>query len=342
MSADVFEQIRSNLLEKRANLTEWLQASPAGERELRLGIAGEQAVHTHLAAIEQSLENAACGELGCCQVCHEVVDTRLLQMDYTSCICLEHFSEEEARSLEQELELAQTVQKSLLPQHGPDTPYLEAAAFSRPAQVIGGDYFDFFQFGDGSQGLAIADVAGHGISAALHMASVQALLRTLIPTSSRPEEVVNHIHRLLIHNIRFSNFVTIFLAKYDPASHLLHYANAGHNPPLLVGVDKGRFSLEWLRPTGAAVGLLEESLQMERSIPTHSGDFLVMYTDGVTEAMNTAGDQFGYQRLAETVSRGVKGSAGEMVQSICQELVDFSGLEPLADDATILVCRLMG
>ncbi len=110
---------------------------------------------------------------------------------------------------------------------------MELAAFSKPAQMVGGDYFDFFQFRRRRrQGLAIADVAGHGISASLHMASIQTLLRTLIPSSNSPQEVVEHLHRLLVHNMRFDNFVTLFLASYNPETQTLIYSNAGQNPPL--------------------------------------------------------------------------------------------------------------
>ena len=188
-------------------------------------------MHEHLEHVEKCLEKVECGELGVCEVCHEGVDTSLLEMDYTAQVCLEHLSREEISKLELELELAQNVQRSLLPQQLPDSAYLEFSAFSRPAQLIGGDYFDFFQFADGGQGLTIADVAGHGVSAALHMASIQALLRTLIPANSSPLDVLSHIQRLLIHNVNFSNFVTIFLASFDHTTHTLKYTNAGHTPP---------------------------------------------------------------------------------------------------------------
>jgi sigma-B regulation protein RsbU (phosphoserine phosphatase) len=262
-------------------------------------------------------------------------------MDYTSSVCLDHFSQAEKHSLEMELELAQTVQRSLLPQQIPETPDLEIAAFSRPAQLIGGDYFDFIPFSDGAQGLAIADVAGHGVSAALHMASIQALLRTLIPISSSPAEVSEHVQRLLIHNVRFSNFVTLFLAAYDPVTHGLKYSNAGHNPPLLLsGEGNGRASQQWLRPTGAAIGLVEGMTFGEQSLQVQPGDVLILYTDGVTEAMRPDGEQFGYERLAQAASRWANGSSWELVQGIRQELLDFTRQEAQADDVTLIVCRI--
>jgi hypothetical protein len=146
-----------------------------------LGPSTEQSVRTRLDVIDDTISKADSKTLGKCEVCHEDVEPELLEVDYTARVCLEHLSKEERRNLQNELELAQDVQKMLLPQEVPNIPGLEIAAFSRPAQIVGGDYFDFIDFSNGLHGLAIADVAGHGVSASLHMASIQALLRTLVP-----------------------------------------------------------------------------------------------------------------------------------------------------------------
>jgi sigma-B regulation protein RsbU (phosphoserine phosphatase) len=343
MDAELAEQIRASLIEKRTNMKEWLEKTQASEKQLQLGPADEQAVQAHLEVIDRSLEKADSQELGICTVCHSDVDPGLLEMDYTASVCLEHFSTEEKRTLEQELELAQAVQRSLLPQELPDTPYLEIAAFSRPAQLVGGDYFDFFQFRDGAQGLAIADVAGHGISASLHMASIQTLLRTLIPSSDSPQEVVEHVHRLLIHNIRFANFVTLFLASYNPETKTLIYCNAGHNPPLLLRQDKNQGdSACWLWPTGPAVGLIEQPPLHQASIDLLPGDILVLYTDGVTEAMNSANELFGPERLEQAVRRWSGRPVKEIIQGIRQEVTEYTHKEFQEDDITILVCRVLG
>jgi sigma-B regulation protein RsbU (phosphoserine phosphatase) len=340
MYAAFLDQLRTNLNDKKTNLTEWIETSKPYQKETNLGLASGEAVESHLETIETSLDLCCQEEIGVCTVCHDHVDTRLLEMDYTAHVCLDHFSREERGRLEQELELAQVVQKSLLPQSIPDSKNREISAFSRPAQVIGGDYFDFFAWGDGSQGLAIADVAGHGISAALHMASIQALLRTLVPTSSSPVEVVRHIQRLLIHNVNFSNFVTIFLAAYDPTTHTIKYCNAGHNPPLLFRRNGDRVAyLKWLNPTGAAIGLIEDLVLNESTVQVQPDDFLVLYTDGLTEASDRTGEQFGPERLSESVQRWANGSSAGLVQHIRQDLLEFTPAELLDDDTTILACR---
>lgn len=340
MEANVFERIRESLLEKRRNLTEWLSKTPVPERQLRLGPASEGAVYAHLQVIDTSLTRAADQSLGVCQVCHEQVDTALLEMDYTACICLDHFSEQEKRELESELELSQTVQRALLPQEIPNIPGVQLAAFSRPAQILGGDYFDFVRFRDGAYGLAIADVAGHGISASLLMASVQTALRSLAPVSDLPAEVLGHINRIFVHNIHFNTFVTLFLARFEPATRRLTYCNAGHNPPLVFRPKpNGRETLNWLRPTGAAIGLVDEPQFRSETVTLAPGDTLLLYTDGVTESRGPQQEQFGEHRLAQLVQGAAGVSASELVGALRQALQEFTRGQPLADDTTIVVCR---
>ena len=229
----------------------------------------------------------------------------------------------------------------LLPQEVPNIPGLEIAAFSRPAQIVGGDYFDFIDFSNGFHGLAIADVAGHGVSASLHMASMQALLRTLVPVNKSPAEVMRQVHKLFIHNIRFETFVTFFIGAFDSSTNKLTYCNAGHLPPLVFRQTKNKEeSVVMLRPTGAAIGLVEEAIFGEKTIDLQEGDLLVLYTDGVTEAMNTDNQEFGRERL-ETLIQQVEGlQVKEVIQKIRLSLEEFSEGKPLADDTTIVVSRI--
>jgi sigma-B regulation protein RsbU (phosphoserine phosphatase) len=337
--AHVLAQIRQTVLEKRERLADWLRAAPPEEQEMRLGPATSDAVRSHLRVLDETLHKAEAGSLGDCEVCHTPVESELLEMDYTSAVCLTHFSEQELRRLEFELELAQSVQRSLLPAKPPELPALEIAGFSRPAQLVGGDYFDFFQFADGAHGLAIADVSGHGISAGLHMAGMQALLRTLIPTNRSPAEVLAQLDRLIIHNLRFSAFVSLFLAAFDAETSALRYASAGHNPPLLL---RSGDAPGWLAPTGPALGLIEGSAFTEETLPLAPGDRLLLYTDGVTEAVNADGKQFGGKRLAAALENGGEASAREMLQLVRDALAAFTTEEALADDVTMVALRVRG
>jgi len=341
MEALLLERMREGLLQKQDSLTEWLQATPLGKKKVLLGPSTEQSVHARLDVIDDAISKADSRTLGKCEVCHEDVEPELLEVDYTARVCLEHLSDEERRNLENELELAQDVQKMLLPQEVPNIPGLEIAAFSRPAQIVGGDYFDFVDFSNGLHGLAIADVAGHGVSASLHMASVQALLRTLVPINKSPAEVMRQVHKLFIHNIRFETFVTFFIGAFDSSTNKLTYCNAGHQPPLVFRQTRSKEeSVVMLRPTGAAIGLVEEAIFGEKTIDLQKGDLLVLYTDGVTEAMNTDNQEFGRERL-ETLIQQVEGlPVQEVIQKIRLSLEEFSEGKPLTDDTTIVISKI--
>jgi hypothetical protein len=126
-------------------------------------------------------------------------NSELLQMDYTSAVCLGHFSDEELRQLESELELSQVIQRGLLPQRVPSIEGMNLAAFNRPAQLVGGDYFDFVDFKDGKHGLVMADVSGHGVSAGMFMSSLQTAFHTLVPEADSPLDVLERINRLYYH-----------------------------------------------------------------------------------------------------------------------------------------------
>lgn len=341
MEAPVLERIRTGLAEKRVGLAEWLHMTPTDNKGVLLGPSTEQEVHAHLVVIDNAIEKAEEGSLGRCEVCQEYVEPELLEIDYTACVCITHFSDKEVRELETELELTQNVQRTLLPQEIPNIRSLEIAAFNRPAQIVGGDYFDFINFGRETHCLAIADVAGHGVSASLYMASIQAMLHSVGPENHSPAEVVKKIHKLLIHNIRFTTFVTFFIGVFDPTTKTFTYCNAGHNPPMVLRERKpGKESIVWLNPTGAAIGLLEEAEFGEKTFAFHEGDLLVMYTDGVTEAVNNQNEIFGNERLAAVSKKYHQCPPVEIIQGIRAGLDEFSGGKPFADDTTVVICKI--
>ena len=341
MQPAILEQVRASLLDKRAALSQWLARTPAPARAISLGPAGEAAVTEHLDSLEEYIAEADAGQLGLCTVCHDFVDSKRLVADYTAQVCLDHLSPEEASRLEQELEMAQVVQRALLPGDAPDLPGLQVAAFTRPAQIIGGDYFDFLSYQGEVVGWAVGDVAGHGVAASLHMAGLQALCRAIIPTSDGPAAAAQKIQRLFVHNSRYTTFVSLFLAAYAPSSRTLTYCNAGHNPPLLISGDgSSDATARWLQPTGAAIGLIEEGTYSEERLVLREGDLLVMYPDGVVEATNREGRPFEAARLAEVVAGVRRAPPGEVVRAITQAVEDFlAGGEP-ADDITLVVARV--
>jgi sigma-B regulation protein RsbU (phosphoserine phosphatase) len=341
MESLILERVRKGLSLKRDSLSAWLHATPTGKKEVLLGPASERSVQARLEVIDDALSKADSRMLGRCEICHGEVDPELLEVDYTASVCLEHLSQEDRRHLENDLELAQRVQKMLLPPEAPDIPGLEIAAYSRPAQYVGGDYFDFVDFSNGSHGLAIADVAGHGVSASLQMASIQALLRALVPVYTSPAEVMSQVHKLYIHNMRFDSFVTFFLGAFDSSTKTLAFCNAGHQPPLVLrnpGSSEGSVDMLW--PTGAAIGLIEEAEFGEKIVKLHEKDLLVMYTDGVTEAVNRQNHEFGRERLTALSWQLQRMPTKQGVQTMRQALGKFSEGQPFADDITMVLCRI--
>ncbi len=341
MGNSVFDRVRTSLVAQRQNLAAWLEGTPSQEKQLRLGPAGEGAVQAHLQVLDTALDKAADHTLGLCEVCQGYVEPSRLEMDYTACVCIDHLAAEERRRLESDLELSQKVQQALLPQQVPSIPGLELAAFSQPARIVGGDYFDFLRFRDNTHGLVIADVVDKGMAASLLMASLQASLRILVADSDSPAKVVERLNSLFIHNIHLTQFVTLFLGRYDPATRTLHYCNAGHNQPLLYRQAANEVPQAcWLQPTGAAIGLVEEAVFYDEAIALQPGDTLLLYTDGVTEARDLQGAEFRPQGLIDFMQQRTQSRAPELVRELRRTLQEFTGGQPLADDTTIVAGKL--
>lgn len=336
MAIDIYERIQAGLDAKLQNVTEFLETATETEKDICLG--DEHCVDTHLQVIETSLSKIEDNTLGICEICHESVDSELLQMDYTTTVCLGHYSEAELRQLESELELSQIVQRALLPQKMPIIEGLELAAFSRPSEIIGGDYFDFFKFRDGADGLVIADVSGHGVSAGMLMSSLQTALRTMAPDTDSPAEILERINRFYIHNINFTTFITVFLARYDPDSLTLTYVNAGHNPPAVY--RKGSADIDWLTRTAPAIGLAEDFYPRTETVTFSKGDSLLLYTDGVTEVFNIGVEQFGQQRLAELLLQNTDLAAPDILQAVLQGINVFGNNRSLVDDVTMIAMKI--
>ncbi|HEU0294986.1 MAG TPA: PP2C family protein-serine/threonine phosphatase [Anaerolineales bacterium] len=338
MKTKLYDEIQIKLKETRENLTDWVETTPEEKRHDQLGPEGEKALEEHLHVIDTSLEKIEEGTFGICKICHEPVDSELLQVDYTSAVCLGHFSDEEIRQLESELALSQVIQRGLLPQQVPEIDGLNIAAFSRPAQIVGGDYFDFVDFQDGKPGLVMADVSGHGVSAGMFMSSMQTAFHTLVPQSDSPVDVLERLNHLYIHNINFTTFVTIFFGKYDPSTRTLSYANAGHSSAYLYRVTTNQEI--WLRPTGPAIGISEGFTIRREDIRLEPGDILLLYTDGITEAADHQGDLWGEDNLADIIRQNPDSSAERLIQKILTALKTHTNGSALADDVTLMISRV--
>ena len=342
MEGNFRNRVQSSVQEKRHNLEIWIETASQTEKACCLENAGEQAVIEQLVVLNQTLDKAERGTLGVCTVCHGQVEESLLAIDYTASVCLDDLSDEQRRQLELELEFSSEIQRALLPQQAPDIPGLDIAAYSRPAQIVGGDYFDFFRFNEGTHGLVIADVSGHGFSSSLLMSSLQTALHTLVSDNNSLTEVIQRINQYYLHNVNLTTFITIFLAQYDPKQQVLTYCNAGHNPPILLQRrTNGNNSITLLRPTAAAVGLVDEYKVRSEQVTLQPDDILLLYTDGLTEATGASQEEFGLDRLTRLVVENAGLSAHDMVSLVRNEVDKFSAGRPPADDLTMVAGRVL-
>jgi sigma-B regulation protein RsbU (phosphoserine phosphatase) len=240
--------------------------------------------------------------------------------------------------LENEISIAREVQAQLFPQSLPSLPGLELAAICRPARVVSGDYYDFISLTPTRVGIALADISGKGIFAALLMASLQAALRSTatLDQGYSTAELVSRVNRHLFKNTSDDRYATFFYGVYDTAIHTLTYTNAGHLPPFLV--TDGR--LESLGEGGTVVGLFEDPLYTQESVKVVPGTLLVAFTDGLTEPENVYGEQFGVERLTGEVWRQRRLPAESLANSLISAAEQWSGAPEQADDMTVVVARL--
>ena len=338
MEATVLQRLKETIVLRAQNISNFLTSTPPETMKLRTGPADEKAIQEELVVLNDVLKKAENNTIGLCEVCNEYIETSRLEMDYKACVCLEHLSGEERTTLENDLELSAKVQQALLPHVLPKIHNVEIAAYSQPARIVGGDYFDFLRFKDGSHAIVIADVMGKGMPASMLMASLQASLRIIAPESAEPSEVVSRLNHLFCHNIRLTNFVTLFLAKYNEQTRSLTYCNAGHNPPIILKSDGAINSLE---PTGAAIGLIEQTVFEQRSVVAEVGDRILLYTDGVVESFDQQKKMFGQERLEEYLRLSSQKSAQQIIDGLKEVVQKFSGVHTPADDTTIIAMRVV-
>jgi phosphoserine phosphatase RsbU/P len=241
--------------------------------------------------------------------------------------------------LEIELELARRIQARLLPAAAPNVPGLDVAGLSESAREVGGDYYDHLDLGGGRVLLVIADVSGKGVPAALLMSGFRASLMSQDTTSDQPDVVARRVNDFLHRSVEPGRFVTAFFGFLDAESGRLVYANAGHNPPILLRADG---TVEWLREGGLILGFLPDPPFASGETTLARGDLLVLYTDGVTEGADAAHQQFGEERLVASVRTAGATSSGELARRIVREVRAFEGASGAADDITVLVARRSG
>jgi serine phosphatase RsbU (regulator of sigma subunit) len=236
-----------------------------------------------------------------------------------------------------EIEIAWEIQRSFLPKAPPDLPGVGFSARMEPAQVVGGDFYDFIPLAGGRWGLVIADVTGKGVPAALFMAIARSLVRVYSTVHESPADLVGAVNEFVSRDNSTATFVTLFLAVLNPAAGTLTYVNAGHDPPLFL--PRGEKVPRLLKATGTPLGVLDGTVYEEKKIQVGTGDLLLLYTDGVTEAMNSTQELFGRQRLEKLVSESGGAGAAYVLERIEDEVRSFVAGEPQADDLTLVVAK---
>ena len=254
----------------------------------------------------------------------------------------------EKKRLEEELRIAREIQMSLLPQGPLVMPGLSLTALCVPAREVGGDYYDFFPMANHRLGVLIADVSGKGTYAALYMAELKGLVLSLSQIHSSPRDLLIAANRIIANNLDARSFITMTYAVIDLDAARMTYARAGHTPMMYLpgpSYGQGR-AVQVLAPDGLVLGLkidngeMFEQLLVEESIPMHAGDLYVLFTDGITEAMNAADDCFGESRLAQIVATHAALPSDQLRERVLREIEAFVGGAPQHDDMTMILLKV--
>jgi sigma-B regulation protein RsbU (phosphoserine phosphatase) len=247
---------------------------------------------------------------------------------------------EKAR-MEQEMRIAAEIQQALLPKTGRVGSYFTAAAASLPCRSIGGDFYDYVDLPDGALGFALGDVAGKGPPAALLSAMMQGMFAAQAASSDSPSQTISRVNLALYRRGIESRFVTLMYGALRPDGRLT-YCNAGHNPPLVIGCRGGTTSIRRLDQGGPIVGLFENAMFDEETVTLAPGDWLIVFSDGVSEAMSATGDEYGDDRIVQCVEANASLEPRQLLEAIFADVKGFARGAAQSDDITAMVLRYGG
>jgi sigma-B regulation protein RsbU (phosphoserine phosphatase) len=240
----------------------------------------------------------------------------------------------EKAKMEQEMRIAAEIQQALLPKAGHSGAFFRTAASSLPCRSIGGDFYDYVDLPTGAFGFALGDVAGKGPPAALLSAMMQGIFAAQAAASDTPSQTIARVNLALYKRGIESRFVTLMYGSLEPNGRLT-YCNAGHNPPLVVGSG----GVRRLEVGGPIVGLFEGAVYQEETITLAPGDILLVFSDGVSEAMSATGDEYGEERIIAMAHRNPGASPADMLQAMFADVRAFTKGAPQSDDITALILR---
>jgi serine phosphatase RsbU (regulator of sigma subunit) len=245
------------------------------------------------------------------------------------------------KALQTDLEGAKDVQRAFFPPPTLSIPCLSCEAFYRPAHDIGGDYYDFLSLQGARWGIAIGDVSGKGIGAALLMASLQGSLRAqALHPHSDLSTLIADVNQLVYSSSPTHFFASLFYAEYQPTTRMLRYVNAGHNPPIVLRQHDGRCEIFHLNPLSMPVGISADAQFKTATFQLHIGDVLIAYTDGITEVQDRQGELWGQGRFERLLSSCGCGQPKELMDRILGEVSGYAGGQPQRDDMTLVVMKV--
>jgi sigma-B regulation protein RsbU (phosphoserine phosphatase) len=247
----------------------------------------------------------------------------------------------EKKRLDHDLEIARDIQRILLPAEAPIINGFEIAGTNLPAKQVSGDYFDYIRVDEHRLGVAIADVSGKGVPASLIMAICRSVLRSQAPQTPSPAEVLRAVNRQLYPDIKEDMFISMAYLVVDHQNGAVNIARAGHDAPLLY--HAAQQSIEAVKPPGMVVGIdsgsVFDRITNDFAIPLERDDCLVLYTDGITEALDSNGDEFGFERMTQSVRASAATGASGIVSRLIEDLRNFAGAQPQNDDITLIAIR---
>jgi len=316
------EQLQDRRVKLQAAITQ------TGEDERLLGLLRE---------VDLALERAHEGTFGLCEVCHEAIEADRLAADPLVTRCLDHLTSAEVRALEQDLQLASRVQRTLLPPREFARDGWELAYHYAPIGVVSGDYCDVVGPASDDGGrvfFLLGDISGKGVAASMLMAHLHAAVRTLLGIGLPIDQVLGRANRLFCESTPASHYATLVCGGLT-ASGQVEIGNAGHCPPLLVRAG----GVTSLAATGLPVGMFCTAEYAVSRLTLASGDALVLYTDGLTEARNRSDAEYGTERLQHVLARHPVTGARDLVNSCVNDLSAFLSGAPRADDLTVMAIR---
>lgn len=284
--------------------------------------------------VDLALERLEQGNYGLCEACHEPIERERLLADPLICLCLDHLTTTQRAALEQDFDLALRIQRTLLPGRNLSVGGWETYYHYEPVGPVSGDYCDLLASdeGDGSLFLLMGDVSGKGVAASLLMSHLHAIFRSLISVGISVEELLERANRVFGESTMRSNYATLVCGKASPEGDV-KISNAGHCPPQLVRRD-GTTPLE---ATGLPLGLFSEASYSVRQVRLDHGDCLVLYTDGLTEAQDPSGEEYGTQRLSGILAQCWGLPVEALTKAVLADWEAFLSGNPKTDDLTLMV-----